>query len=221
MTMDVAINTFDSWLSKKLQALNTDEGVFGAYIRGILEGDETEDEKTEALESILSGITKDNSTLHVVEIEIENIDTHVAEIFAAWIKWLPTQDMVETVTPIEDVDVRLARMLESQSIATTTQRIYTAEERRVREAVLAQYSQMSVDEKSDDEDQENVVISDDGLEKNMNAANIAQQEKDKREKAKLDSQKKKDKDKEDREKQKQLKDEKKEKRKTQKGERRR
>ncbi|XP_057324965.1 coiled-coil domain-containing protein 43-like isoform X5 [Microplitis mediator] len=209
MTMDVAINTFDSWLSKKLQALNTDEGVFGAYIRGILEGDETEDEKTEALESILSGITQ------------ENIDTHVAEIFAAWIKWLPTQDMVETVTPIEDVDVRLARMLESQSIATTTQRIYTAEERRVREAVLAQYSQMSVDEKSDDEDQENVVISDDGLEKNMNAANIAQQEKDKREKAKLDSQKKKDKDKEDREKQKQLKDEKKEKRKTQKGERRR
>ncbi|XP_053593493.1 coiled-coil domain-containing protein 43 isoform X2 [Microplitis demolitor] len=206
--MDVAINTFDSWLSKKLQALNTDEGVFGAYIKGILEGDETEDEKTEALQSILSGIT-------------ENIDTHVAEIFAAWIKWLPTQDMVKTVTPIEDVDVRLARMLESQSIATTTQRIYTDEERRIREAVLAQYSQMSVDEKSDDEDQETVVISDDGLEKNMNAANIAQQERDKREKAKLDSQKKKDKDKEDREKQKQLKDEKKEKRKTQKGERRR
>ncbi|XP_008545362.1 coiled-coil domain-containing protein 43 isoform X1 [Microplitis demolitor] len=207
--MDVAINTFDSWLSKKLQALNTDEGVFGAYIKGILEGDETEDEKTEALQSILSGITQ------------ENIDTHVAEIFAAWIKWLPTQDMVKTVTPIEDVDVRLARMLESQSIATTTQRIYTDEERRIREAVLAQYSQMSVDEKSDDEDQETVVISDDGLEKNMNAANIAQQERDKREKAKLDSQKKKDKDKEDREKQKQLKDEKKEKRKTQKGERRR
>lgn len=106
--------------------------------------------------------------------------------------------MVKTVTPIEDVDVRLARMLESQSIATTTQRIYTDEERRIREAVLAQYSQMSVDEKSDDEDQETVVISDDGLEKNMNAANIAQQERDKREKAKLDSQKKKDKDKEDR-----------------------
>lgn len=55
--MAVATNSFDSWLSKKLQALNTDEGVFASYIKGILEGDETEDEKTEALESILSGIT--------------------------------------------------------------------------------------------------------------------------------------------------------------------
>lgn len=62
--MDVAINTFDSWLSKKLQALNTDEGVFGAYIKGILEGDETEDEKTEALQSILSGITVRSKNIH-------------------------------------------------------------------------------------------------------------------------------------------------------------
>lgn len=55
--MAVVINSFDSWLTKKLQALNTDEGVFGSYIRGILEGDETEDEKSEALEGILAGIT--------------------------------------------------------------------------------------------------------------------------------------------------------------------
>lgn len=55
--MAVAASSFDSWLSKKLQVLNTDESVFGSYIKGILEGDETEDEKTEALESILAGIT--------------------------------------------------------------------------------------------------------------------------------------------------------------------
>lgn len=54
--MAVSLNPFDSWLSSKLESLNTDEGVFGSYIRGILEGDETEDEKTEALESILAGI---------------------------------------------------------------------------------------------------------------------------------------------------------------------
>lgn len=56
-SMAVAANSFDAWLSKKLQALNTDEGVFGTYIKGILESDEPEDEKTEALESILAGIT--------------------------------------------------------------------------------------------------------------------------------------------------------------------
>lgn len=55
--MAVAANSFDAWLSQKLQELNTDESVFGKYIKGILEGDESEDEKTEALESILAGIT--------------------------------------------------------------------------------------------------------------------------------------------------------------------
>lgn len=48
---------FELWLSLKLRALNTDEGVFGTYIRGILEGEETLEDKTEALEGILSEIT--------------------------------------------------------------------------------------------------------------------------------------------------------------------
>lgn len=55
--MAVATNSFDDWLSKKLQDLKTDEGIFGSYIKGILQGDETEEEKIEALESILTGIT--------------------------------------------------------------------------------------------------------------------------------------------------------------------
>lgn len=55
--MAAVIPSFDAWLSFKLQELKTDEGVFGSYIRGILEGDETVDEKTEALEGIFAGIT--------------------------------------------------------------------------------------------------------------------------------------------------------------------
>ncbi|XP_076298204.1 coiled-coil domain-containing protein 43 [Lasioglossum baleicum] len=208
--MAVTINSFDSWLSKKLQALNTDEGVFGSYIKGILEGDETEDEKTEALEGILAAITGDN------------ISGHVTEILSAWTKWLPVEDIAASKGPVEDVDVRLAKMLESQSLPTTTQRSYTEEERRIREAILAQYSQMSDEEHSDGDGEEDGASGGDcGIEKNTNAAAIVQQEKEKREKAKLESLKKKEKDKEDREKQKQLKEEKKEKRKTQKGERRR
>ncbi|XP_046819600.1 coiled-coil domain-containing protein 43 [Vespa crabro] len=208
--MAVATNSFDSWLSKKLQALNTDEGVFGSYIKGILEGDETEDEKVEALESILAGITEDN------------ISKHVTEILNAWAEWLPTEEVASPNVPTEDVDVRLARMLESQSLPTTIQRSYTEEERRIREAILAQYSQMSDEGDSEGDGEEDGAGGGDcGIEKNLNAAIIAQQEKERKEKAKLESQKKKEKDKEDREKQKQLKEEKKEKRKTQKGERRR
>ncbi|XP_076634648.1 coiled-coil domain-containing protein 43 [Colletes latitarsis] len=208
--MALAINSFDSWLSTKLQALNTDEGVFGSYIKGVLEGDESEDEKTEALEGILAGITDDN------------ISKHVSEILSAWAKWLPIEENATSKEPVEDVDVRLARMLESQSLPTTTQRSYTEEERRIREAILAQYSQTVEEDHSEgDGEEEGISKGDCGIEKNTNAATIVQQEREKREKAKLESQKKKEKDKEDREKQKQLKEEKKEKRKTQKGERRR
>ncbi|XP_012218667.1 coiled-coil domain-containing protein 43 [Linepithema humile] len=208
--MAVAAGSFDAWLSEKLQALNTDESVFATYIKGILEGDESEDEKTEALESILAGVTEDN------------ISKHVAEILSAWAEWLPAEDIAAAPPPTEDVDVRLARMLESQSLPTMIQRNYTAEERRIREAILAQYSQMSDEENSEGDGEEDGASGGDcGIEKNLNAATIVQQEREKREKAKLESQKKKEKDKEDREKQKQLKEEKKEKRKTQKGERRR
>lgn len=47
---------FAEWLNKKLRELNTDESVFGSYIVGILEGDETVDEKREGLEGILAAI---------------------------------------------------------------------------------------------------------------------------------------------------------------------
>lgn len=103
-------------------------------------------------------------------------------------------------TSSEDVDVRLAKLLESQSLATTKQREYTEEEKKIREAILSQYSQMT-----DDEEEEGVEDAqtggdhkENGLEKNMNASTVMHAEKMKREQAKLDSQKKKDKDKEDR-----------------------
>ncbi|XP_001605181.1 coiled-coil domain-containing protein 43 [Nasonia vitripennis] len=211
--MAVATANFDSWLSSKLQELKTDESVFGSYIKGILEGDETEAEKTEALEGILAGITEDN------------IEKHVTEILEAWVKWGQVDEAPVDNTPKEDVDVRLVRMLESQSLPTTSHKSnHTEEEKRIKEAILAQYSQMSDNEESKDEEDEEGGDGggcDSGLEKNTNVATIIHAERERRERAKQESAKKKEKDKEDREKQKLLKEEKKEKRKTQKGERRR
>lgn len=49
------MSEFEAWLGDQLRQINTDESVFGTYIIGILEGDEeTEEEKVEALEGILS-----------------------------------------------------------------------------------------------------------------------------------------------------------------------
>lgn len=47
---------FLKWLNSKLRELKTDENVYGSYIIGILEGDESIEEKKEALEEILSQI---------------------------------------------------------------------------------------------------------------------------------------------------------------------
>lgn len=96
----------------------------------------------------------------------------------------------------EDVNDKLAKLLESQSLATTKQKQYTEEEKKIREAILSQYSQMTDDE--DENDERNGSGDENRLEKNLNAQTVLQAEKIKREQARIDSQKKKEKDKEDR-----------------------
>lgn len=137
--------------------------------------------------------------IEVLFLQEDSISKHVAEILSAWAECLPAKDMATALAPTEDVDVRLAKMLESQSLPTTTQKSYTEEEKRIREAILAQYSQMSDEDNSEGDGEEDGASGGDcGIEKNLNAATIVQQEREKREKAKLESQKKKEKDKEDR-----------------------
>ncbi|CAH0404986.1 unnamed protein product [Chilo suppressalis] len=201
--MAAAASEFEPWLTDKLKSLKTDEGVFGSYISGILESEESTDEKKDALEGILSEIVERDISIHVNEI----ID-----------KWESCKPKEEAAKPAADVDAQLVKLLESQAPATTTRREYTDEEKKIREAILSQYSQLSDNEEDEVND---VVTENHDLVKNTNAADVAAAARERREHARLEAQRKKEKDKEDREKQKQLKEEKKEKRKTQKGERKR
>lgn len=155
-----------------------------------------------------------------------DLDKVIDEIINEWEKNQPSEDAAPK--QIEDIDAKLAKLLENKHIATSVQRQYTEEELRIREQILSQYSQVEYDDEYDDEIEDTGASSsatheskDPLLMKNTNASDVAQLAKEKREQAKLDSKAKKDKDKEDREKQKQLREEKKEKRKTVKGERRR
>ncbi|KPJ12273.1 Coiled-coil domain-containing protein 43 [Papilio machaon] len=200
--MAASVSEFEPWLSAKLKSLKTDEGVFGNYISGILESEDSVDEKKDALEGILS------------EILESDISEHINEIIEKWESCKPK----EVLKPVANVDIQLAKLLESQSLATTTRREYTDEEKKIREAILSQYSQLS-DNEEDQCNAEEPESSD--LVKNTNAMDVAAAAKERREQARLEAQRKKEKDREDREKQKQLKEEKKEKRKTQKGERKR
>ena len=57
--MNNSPSEFENWLGVKLKAFSAeiDEVVFGDYIKGILEGEESQDEKIEALEGILAEIS--------------------------------------------------------------------------------------------------------------------------------------------------------------------
>ncbi|XP_045458797.1 coiled-coil domain-containing protein 43 [Melitaea cinxia] len=203
VNMATAIGEFEPWLIDKLKSLKTDEGVFGSYISSILESEETIDEKKDALEGILS------------EIVEKDISEHVNEILEKWELCRPKE---ENQKPAAGVDLQLAKLLESQSLATTTRREYTEEEKKIREAILSQYSQLS-DNEQDQDNEEETDCQD--LVRNTNALDVATAARERRENARLEAQRKKEKDKEDREKQKALKEDKKEKRKTQKVERKR
>lgn len=138
-----------------------------------------------------------------------------------WLK-VKSREPPAVASSSEDVDAKLVKLLESQALATVKQKEYTEEEKKIREAILSQYSQMTDDEEEADDPSHAAGDAKGGdLEKNTNALAVQQAEKERREQARLESQRKKDKDKEDREKQRQQREEKKEKRKTQKGERRR
>lgn len=147
------------------------------------------------------------------------METVITEIVAEWEKVEPTKEIEAKI--VEDVDTKLAKLMENKHITTTVQRKYTEEELRIREQILSQYSQVEYDDEYDEENEDGAGTSGESLMKNTNAADVAALAKERREQAKLDSKAKKDKDKEDREKQKQMREEKKEKRKTVKGERRR
>lgn len=76
-------------------------------------------------------------------LQEQDITIHVEEIIEKWDSCRPKE---ETPKPVADVDVQLAKLLESQAPATTTRREYTDEEKKIREAILSQYSQLSDNE---------------------------------------------------------------------------
>ncbi|KAL7645582.1 UNVERIFIED_CONTAM: hypothetical protein RMT77_003968 [Armadillidium vulgare] len=213
MAMASLSNTdnFSIWLKKKLVDLNTDDEVFSPYILGILESDDSEEEKREALDGILSEIT---------ENDISDICN---EIIKNWIKTEEENSKEEEKT-VEKIDVeqKLAKLLEEskvQSVQVTSK--ISKEKQKLKDAILAQYAEVS--DGDDDVEEESEDLSSAGYVKNMNAEVVARAEREKREKEKEEAYKKKEKDKEDRAKQKSKDDERKEKEKkrTQKGERRR
>lgn len=144
---------------------------------------------------------------------------------------------------VEDVDAKLAKLLESNIKTNSAQRVHTDEERQLRSRILEEFGQVQVPDEAEFDGDQTVAVqgefsrfwsprhisktllgtteTDPDLVKNTNVQDVQALRKERREQSKLESQMKKDKDKEDRERQKKQREEKKDKRKTVKQERRR
>lgn len=221
---------FELWLADKLRVLNIDPDVFGSYIKGILEGTETEDEKAEALQGILTEVCEDAIS------DVKN------EIFSKWSEYnnKPAEGDVRVNEQGQyNVEAKLVSLMEEQAKSVVAEKNLSVEEQKLRQAILAQYGEVS--------DGEEEVVAKPSVEsvapaacasagatpkehyvpkllaRNTNAETVAQAEKEKREHSKQEHERKKAQDKLNREKQKQQAQERKDKerKRTQKGERRR
>ncbi|KAG1655110.1 Coiled-coil domain-containing protein 43 [Nymphon striatum] len=236
---------FEAWLVDRLKELNTDPDVFFDYIKSILEGEETDEEKIETLDDILS------------ETSGGSVDAICKEILSKWnlINSEKSKNKNETKITVEE---QLASIMEKQALSVVETRTLTEEEKRHKQSILAQYGEVCDETEypllfvdililSTSCSYLNVFfimaifIDDYGsipiikaafshgsqysrtVQKNDNVSAVAQAEVEKREKAKVESEKKKVQDKSNKEKQNQAKQDRKEKEKkrTQKGERRR
>merc|ERR1712071_734873 len=208
---------FDTWLSFKLKSLDTDDDVFGSYIKGILEGEESQDEKIEAIEGILGEIASSDS---------ETQKDVCKEILDKWESFLSAGSKAESVDTSISVDAQIAKIMEQQALCVVPTRKSSEESKKLKQSILTLYATVSDEEEEDDNDYETGGYDsgdDSGLMKNTNAEKVMEVEKMKKDALRVESQKKKEKDREDREMQKQSQQDRKEKEKkrTMKGEKRR
>ncbi|KAK9535388.1 hypothetical protein VZT92_007771 [Zoarces viviparus] len=201
---------FESWLNDRLDSLEVDREVYGVYILGVLQEEECDEEKEDALQGILSAF-----------LEEDNADDVCKQIIKQWTDWRNRS----AAKSDEDAEVQaIASMIEKQAQIVVKQKEVSEESKKRKEAVLAQYANVTDGEdEAEEEEPTNFTPNDKSLFKNTNVEEVLSRQKQKRDQARDDSQKKKEGDKMQREKDKLAKQDRKEKEKkrTQKGERKR
>jgi len=190
---------FETWLSDRLGHFNADGDVFSTYIFGILDGDESTDEKQTNLCDLLEGLGLDDGSPDPCQ-RIEK------EIWAKWnnLGSKSSEEPIKQEMPKSDLGAALAAHAETQTKAynakgSSSKTGEDKDKEAVKAAILAQYGS-SVFEESDEE--EEASEDDDDVGSNANKAAVAQEQLEQRERSREAAKAKKDKDKEDREKQK-------------------
>ncbi|TWW70213.1 Coiled-coil domain-containing protein 43 [Takifugu flavidus] len=123
---------FESWLNDRLDSLEVDRDVYGTYILGVLQEEETDEEKEDALNGILSAFVDEDSVEDVCK-----------QIIKRWTEW---NHQSSAKRESDDAEVRaIASMIEKQAQIVVKQKV-SAESKTGKEAVLAQYANITDDE---------------------------------------------------------------------------
>uniref|UniRef100_A0A3Q3BB19 Coiled-coil domain-containing protein 43 n=1 Tax=Kryptolebias marmoratus TaxID=37003 RepID=A0A3Q3BB19_KRYMA len=209
---------FESWLNDRLDSLEVDREVYGAYILGILQEEDSDEEKKDALQGIFSAFLEEDT--------MEDVCTQIINQWTEYVR----QSAGRRNT--DDAEVQaIATMIEKQAQIVVKQKEVSEESKKRKEALLAQYANITDEEEYPFRNSPYFSLStgndftgtDKSLFKNTNVEEVFNRQKQKREQAREDAQKKKEMDKMQREKDKLAKQDRKEKEKkrTQKGERKR
>uniref|UniRef100_A0A3B4X5K8 Coiled-coil domain-containing protein 43 n=1 Tax=Seriola lalandi dorsalis TaxID=1841481 RepID=A0A3B4X5K8_SERLL len=197
---------FERWLNDRLDALEVDREVYGAYILGVLQEEESDEEREDTLQGILSAFLDEDT--------VEDVCKQIIK------QWTECCSRSAARRDADDAEVQaIASMIEKQAQIVVKQKEVSEESKKRKEALLAQYYVVKI----------HLLLSScpllkvSALFKNTNVEEVLNRQKQKRDQAREDAQKKKETDKMQREKDKLAKQDRKEKEKkrTQKGERKR
>ncbi|XP_034567079.1 coiled-coil domain-containing protein 43 isoform X2 [Notolabrus celidotus] len=191
---------FESWLNDRLDSLEVDREVYGAYILGVLQEEESDEEKEDALQGILSAF-----------VDEDTVTDTCRQIIKQWV------DYCSRTAAKKDADAEvqaIASLIEKQAQIVVKHKEVSEESKKRKEALLAQYANITDDEDEAEEEEPPSgpsFPSEKSLFKNTNVEEVMNRQKQKRDQAREDSQKKKETDKMQREKDKLAKQDRKEK----------
>uniref|UniRef100_A0A8C4NG96 Coiled-coil domain-containing protein 43 n=1 Tax=Eptatretus burgeri TaxID=7764 RepID=A0A8C4NG96_EPTBU len=166
-------NTCPDWLRDRLEGLGVESDVYGVYIGGVLEGDESDAEKREALADILSAILVRPECL-ILQAFVRSLmgTDHIMHFLAGG------EDSVQVLMGLMERQVILVEP--APASASTRNNVQEAEERQRREALIAQYGML---EEIDTYPLKVVVMF-----RNTNALKVAQAQRETRERSRLETQ---------------------------------
>ncbi|XP_022083387.1 coiled-coil domain-containing protein 43-like [Acanthaster planci] len=216
-TLSSSVSEFEDWLSKRLKEINIDDEVFGSYILGVVDTDDSTDEdKMETLMGILTEITE------------EPVEETCREILKRW-QVSNSQTRLEKEAGKKEelsTDEKMSSIMERHASTQSKKDISSPKNNKDKQRLLARYAEVVDGESSDEEDEEeDRPTRSEGLlmAPNTNKESVDRAVREQREKQKAEHEKRREMERQQREKDrlKALERKEKEKKRTQKGERRR